>query len=208
MTKGADAVSSGQVYASLKIYSKYITHAVVLTSVKVANNHTYFTKFSENYWKINDQYYKIKRRRWWVNTETTPGVGKIPSEHGAATQRSFNAEPASQTVHQQSSTKTTWGQLLVFACNCKNNRLKGLAQAKIIKKSVILFWFLNMTIWCKHVNRLELQKFFNFCAAHLPVRLDIETKFSYFLFLTWLSKIRNQNWVGLLIKGTKRIWKH
>ena len=24
--------------------------------------------------------------------------------------------------------------------------LKGLAQAKIIKKSVILFWFLNMTI--------------------------------------------------------------
>ena len=38
--------------------------------------------------------------------------------------------------------------------------LKGLAQAKIIKKSVILFWLLNMTIWCKHVHRLELQKFF------------------------------------------------
>ena len=35
--------------------------------------------------------------------------------------------------------------------------LKGLAQAKIIKKSVILFWLLNMTIWCKHVHRLELQ---------------------------------------------------
>ena len=34
--------------------------------------------------------------------------------------------------------------------------LKGLAQAK----SVILFWHLNMTIWCKHVHRLELQKFF------------------------------------------------
>ena len=48
-----------------------------------------------------------------------------------------------------------------------------------------------MTIWCKHVHRLELQTFFNFCAAHLPVRLDIETKFPYFLFLTWLSIIRN-----------------
>ena len=34
--------------------------------------------------------------------------------------------------------------------------------------------------------------FFNFSAAHLPVRLDIETKSPYFLFLTWLSKIRNQ----------------
>ena len=58
--------------------------------------------------------------------------------------------------------------------------LKGLAQAKIIKKSLILFWPLNMTIWCKHVHRLELQKFFNFSAAHSPVRLDIETKFPYF----------------------------
>ena len=37
--------------------------------------------------------------------------------------------------------------------------LKGLAQAKIIKKSVILFWLLNITIWCKHVHRLELQIF-------------------------------------------------
>ena len=31
-----------------------------------------------------------------------------------------------------------------------------------------------------------------FCAAHLPVRLDIQTKFPYFLFLTWWSKIKNQ----------------
>ena len=46
-----------------------------------------------------------------------------------------------------------------------NYNLKGHAQAKIIKKSVILFWLLNMTIWCKHVHRLELQF------------LDIETKF-------------------------------
>ena len=62
--------------------------------------------------------------------------------------------------------------------------LKGLNQAKIIfKKSVILFWLLNMTIWCKHVHSLELWQFFiYFCAAHLPVRLDIETKLpiSYF----------------------------
>ena len=40
--------------------------------------------------------------------------------------------------------------------------LKGLNQAKIVKKSVILFWLLNMTIWCKHVHRLELQKFLIF----------------------------------------------
>ena len=40
--------------------------------------------------------------------------------------------------------------------------LKGLAQAKILKKSVILFWVLNMTIWCKHVQRLELQFFLFF----------------------------------------------
>ena len=70
--------------------------------------------------------------------------------------------------------------------------LKGLTQAKIIKKSVILFWLLSMNLWCKHVHRLELQKFLNFSAAYSPVRLDIETKFPYFLFLTWLSKIRNQ----------------
>ena len=70
--------------------------------------------------------------------------------------------------------------------------LKSVAQAKITKKSGILFWRINMTIWCKHVHRLELQKFFIFCAAHSPVRLDEETKFLHFLFFTWLSKIRNQ----------------
>ena len=57
------------------------------------------------------------------------------------------------------------------------NLLKRLAQAKIFQKSAILFWLLNMTIWCKHVHRLELQTFFNFCATHSPARLDIETKF-------------------------------
>ena len=29
---------------------------------------------------------------------------------------------------------------------CDRDELKGLAQAKIIKKSLILFWLLNMTI--------------------------------------------------------------
>ena len=29
---------------------------------------------------------------------------------------------------------------------------------------------------------LELQKFFNFCVAHLPVKQDIEKKFPCFLF--------------------------
>ena len=40
--------------------------------------------------------------------------------------------------------------------------LKGLAQAKIIKKSVILFRVVNMTIWCNHVHKLELQIFIIF----------------------------------------------
>ena len=70
--------------------------------------------------------------------------------------------------------------------------LKGHVQVWNHQKSLILFWLINMTIWCKHVHRLEMQKNFNFCAGHLPARLDIETKFPYFLFLTWLSIIRNQ----------------
>ena len=52
----------------------------------------------------------------------------------------------------------------------------------------------------KHVHRLELQKFLSFCAAHLPVRLDLEKKFPYFLFLTWLSIIRNQEFRLYLAK--------
>ena len=44
----------------------------------------------------------------------------------------------------------------------KLTSLKGLAQAKIIKKSVILFRVPYMTIWCKHVHRLELQIFIIF----------------------------------------------
>ena len=40
--------------------------------------------------------------------------------------------------------------------------LKGLAQAKISKKSVILFRVFSMTIWCKHVQGIELQFFLIF----------------------------------------------
>ena len=35
--------------------------------------------------------------------------------------------------------------------------LKRHNQAKIIKRSVFLFWLPNMTMWCKHVHRLKLQ---------------------------------------------------
>ena len=41
--------------------------------------------------------------------------------------------------------------------------LKWLDQAK--KKMWFYFCPVNMTIWCIHVHRLELQKFLNFCAA-------------------------------------------
>ena len=46
--------------------------------------------------------------------------------------------------------------------NVYKEPLKGPAHAKIIKKSVILFWLLKMTIWCKHVHRQELQFFLIF----------------------------------------------
>ena len=75
------------------------------------------------------------------------------------------------------------------------NKLKGLNQAKIIKTSLIvgLFWLNHMTCRPNHVHRLELQKLLIFCAAHLPVRLDIGTKFPIsILFRTCMSKIRKK----------------
>ena len=71
------------------------------------------------------------------------------------------------------SKSTTYSEIfsgIRICTSCKNhpvqkyyeNPLKGLAHAKIIKKSVILFRVLNMTIWCKHVHRLELQIFIIF----------------------------------------------
>ena len=74
---------------------------------------------------------------------------------------------------------------------------KGLVHAKIIETSVILYWLLYMTIWCKHVHRLELQNFFNFCAAHLPVRLDIN---SWFLFIDNTDK-KKKYWNFFSISG-------
>ena len=53
--------------------------------------------------------------------------------------------------------------------------LKRHNRAKIIKKSLILFWLLNMSIIFEHVHRLELRK---------SVKL-----FMYFLFGTCMSKI-------------------
>ena len=43
-------------------------------------------------------------------------------------------------------------------------------QAKSRKKSVLLFWLLNMAKRCEHVHGLELKKklnFFKFCIAHI-----------------------------------------
>ena len=54
-------------------------------------------------------------------------------------------------------------QMTYIQIEMKNkSSLNGLAHAKIIKKLVILFRVLNMTIWCKHVHRQELQIFIIF----------------------------------------------
>ena len=61
-----------------------------------------------------------------------------------------------------------------------SRQLKRHNQAKIIKKSLILFWFLiNMSIICEHVHGLELRRFLKLCVAHLPVRREIRTKFNF-----------------------------
>ena len=64
----------------------------------------------------------------------------------------------------------------------------GHAQAKIIKKSMILFWLINMTIGCKHVHRLELQEFLifvlrihqlgdnDFTPGHVPLITSTDTE--------------------------------
>ena len=89
-----------------------------------------------------------------------------------------------------------------------NVDLKRHNQAKIIKKSVILFWLLNMTIRCKHVHRLELRNFFIFCVAHLPVERDINSnvpsmhvqnkKYLNFVFISSLTgKCATQNFLKI-----------
>ena len=53
-------------------------------------------------------------------------------------------------------------------------RCKGRNQAKIMKKTVF-FIFVFLT-WPREVNMpIDLRKFFNGCAAHLPVKRDIKT---------------------------------
>ena len=71
--------------------------------------------------------------------------------------------------------------------------LKPHNQAKIIKKSVILFLLLNMTIQCKHVHRLELQFFIYFCAAHLPV-LKMRYRDEISVFLISDMHVRNKKY--------------
>ena len=44
--------------------------------------------------------------------------------------------------------------------NPASRQLKRRNQAKIIKKSLILFWLLNMAIICEHVHRLVMRMFF------------------------------------------------
>ena len=103
-------------------------------------------------------------RRWPNLTQTlvkldgqrhyTTGERSIRNEYWLPGSRLASSEYAVSVIKTVFSTNTVRLNLLILV-----NILKGLAQAKIIKKSVILFRLLNMTIWCKHVHRLELQKF-------------------------------------------------
>ena len=43
-----------------------------------------------------------------------------------------------------------------------------------------------------NVHRLELQKFFNFCAANLPVKRDIGPRDEITLFLILDMRVRNK----------------
>ena len=57
----------------------------------------------------------------------------------------------------------------------------------------------KIALWCQlcglFITKSSKKSVINcliFCVAHLSVKIDIETKFPYFLFLTRLSIIRNQ----------------
>ena len=92
---------------------------------------------------------------------------------------------------------STESPTMTFRKYISDQYLKRHNQAKII----FLFWFPNMTVSCKHVHRLELQMFFYFCVAHLPVKRDIKTKFPYFLFYTCMSEIRNREFRLYILTG-------
>ena len=62
-------------------------------------------------------------------------------------------------------------QLRLFAFIRQYKDIKG-SQAKIKKQSMILFWLLNITIWCQHVHRLELQKVFYYFFVLRIYQLD------------------------------------
>ena len=62
--------------------------------------------------------------------------------------------------------------------------------AKIIKKSLILFWLLNMTIWCKHVHMLELQTFFYFLCCAFTSKARYRDEIPVFIILD--MQVRNK----------------
>ena len=136
----------------------------------------------------------LDQRHWhWCNSESTLGAGRRPQRQVYMCDLAMRLKKnlIGAICHRLVDKEETW-HIATYLGELRNSHvywssryshqtaraiLKGLAQSKIIKKSVILFWLIDMTMWCKHVHRLELQKFFlNFCAAHFPVRLDIETK--------------------------------
>ena len=126
--------------------------------------------------------YRIQDERntlmWWRRHLDVPSIG-IHDERNTLMWCRQHLDVPSIGIQDERKTLMWWRQHLdvrSIGIQDERNTLKGLAQAEIIKKSVILFWLFNMTVWCKHVHRLELQKVFNFCAAHSPARLDIETK--------------------------------
>ena len=51
------------------------------------------------------------------------------------------------------------GQSGLRTRDLRHSLLKRHNQAKIIKKSVFIFWLLTMAVRCEHVHRLELRNF-------------------------------------------------
>ena len=79
-----------------------------------------------------------------------------PGKHDTFCQCCINAGPLSQTTFGRYPVFFKYDPLILSSLDrkrslCSLPRLKRHNQAKIIKKSVFLFWLLIMTIWCKYV---------------------------------------------------------
>ena len=72
-------------------------------------------------------------------------------------------------------------------------------QAEIIKKSLFLFWLLNMAIICEHVHRLELRQSLRFWVANVASaqKSPIYQLLLYFLFWTCISEIKFRHYFSL-----------